>query len=994
MVKGSGLAAVLLAGMLAVANVASAQRGDSSIAGVARDTSGGVLPGVTVEVSSPALIEKTRAATTDDGGQYRVIDLVPGTYTVTFSLGGFATVVREGIQLTSGFAANVNAELRVGAVAETITVSGASPVVDTRNIVQQQVMTRDVIDAVPSDKNWAHLASYVPGMQGLDTAVTSGSQRQHLQIHGGRSSDEYILVNGMSIGFAGTSGPSPLVYPDGSTEEINIATGTHTAEMETGGIRVSIVPRSGGNQYRGFLFGAFANDRLQANVLNDDLLSRGLLAADRMDYMSDINPAFGGPIVKDRLWFHGAYRNWRVVRRSTVFYDTDPQDWTYTPDRSRETVPQQNLQWVGTLNLTYQASTKNKINFNYANGKTCECELFMAAGTTDYEASMHTFYPYQLLQGTWTRPQSSRLLFEVGASAFIVDHDVRPQSSAVGPPALERATGQAFRSRLTGTAGGYNNPYTLVTWNNYTVQGSASYVTGAHHFKAGGVFNPKPENLYRYPISGEYDYQVNLLNGVPNQVVFNVLPLNAITNVFSAAAFAQDQWTIGRFTLQGGVRFDQVWVNYPGVTSPATRLLPARSYTEQNRVIDRKDLSPRLGLAWDVFGNGKTAVKVGLNRYVVSTNEEHNQAVSQHPAITTAAPATRNWTDSNNNFIPEGDALNPLLNGELGPSDNAAFGSSTSTLRLDPDWTKGWFQRMYQWETSVSVQHELRPGASVTAGYVRRSYGNLNVTANVAVTPADFNPYCVTAYSDSRLPGGGGQQICGLYDVTPSKVGAFSLLQTLAKNYGNMSEYFDGLDLGTSVRIASGGFLQGGVSIGRSITDNCDIVEDNPQLLGAGNPLGYCRREQPWLYDWKALGSWNLPADVQVAVGFQSRPGLASQFATTFGITANAIYSNAQIAPSLGRNLASGANGAVTINLAEPGSILADRVNQVDVRGSKSFRIGGGRNLKVLLDLYNLLNSGPATNLNGTYGTTGATFLVPTSTLQGRLLKFGAQLDF
>jgi hypothetical protein len=276
---------------------------------------------------------------------------------------------------------------------------------------------------------------------------------------------------------------------------------------------------------------------------------------------------------------------------------------------------------------------------------------------------------------------------------------------------------------------------------------------------------------------------------------------------------------------------------------------------------------------------------------------------------------------------------------------------------------------------------------------VRRSYGNLHVSANVAVTPADFDPYCVTSYSDPRLPGGGGQQICGLYDVAPSKVGAFSLVQTLASNYGEMSEYYQGVDFGTNIRIRGGGFLQGGVSVGRSITDNCDVVSRNPQLLGAGNTLEQCRRIQPWLYDYKALASWNLPAETQIAAGFQSKPGLTSAFATSFGVTANALYTSAQIAPSLGRPLASGPNSVVSINIARPGSILADRMYQFDLRGAKSLKLNR-TNLKVLVDLYNVFNSGPALALTGTFGTDGAAWLIPTSTLQGRLLKFGAQIDF
>jgi hypothetical protein len=987
--------------LLFAPGVARAQKNDSSITGVARDSSGAVLPGVTVEVSSPALIERARSAVSDSSGQYRVVELPPGTYTVTFSIPGFATMKREGIELTSGFTATVNAELRVGQLSETITVSGASPIVDTQNIVQQQVMTRNVIDTVPTDKDFANLAVLIPGMNtsAPDTGGSAGSQRQHIEIHGGRSSDEYILINGMSIGFAGTSGPSPLIYPDGSVEEMKIETIGHSAEMETGGVWVGIVPKAGGNDFKGSVFGSFSNHSLQSNVLTADLKARGLLSADSVDRISDFNPSIGGPLIRDKLWFHVGYRNWNVIRNSVVLYNTNPAAWTYTPDLSRGPVPNQELQNIGTANFTWQASPKNKFSVNTALGRTCECQLFLAGGTTTLEGAARTLYPYKLVQGTWQSPATNHLLFDVGASAFLITHEVTPESTAVGPAAVELTTGENFRSRAIGTAGGYNNPYTNVKWNNFTVQGSASYVTGAHHFKAGGILNPKPEDMTKYTVDGS-DYQVNLLNGRPSSIVFGVLPLREITNVFSGGAFAQDQWTISRWTFHAALRFDRVWVNFPAVSESATPRLPSRTYAAVSNIIDRRDFSPRLGLAWDVFGNGKTAVKISVDKYLLSTNEDHTQAVSANPAITTAANATRTWSDANGDFIPQGDPLNPLANGEFGPSNNAVFGSSASTFALDPTFARGWGVRADEWETSASIQQQIMPRVSIMAGYDRRNYGKLSAIINSALSPTDFSPYCVTTPVDSRLPSGGGQTLCGLFDVSPSKVGALSQIQTLASNFGNAYEYWQGVDFSVHARLTSKSLLDGGVDIGGTTADNCDIASKYQNMnqvggitVGVNVPLSFCHKAQPVLADYKLMASYELPANVQVSAAFQSHPGITSTFSTSFGVAANTVFTNSQIAPSLGRNLSTGANGTVTISIVPPGSVIADRLNQLDFRVARMFSVSQSK-VKVMIDLYNMLNATPALTLNGTYGTTGATWQVPTSTLQGRLVKFGAQWDF
>jgi hypothetical protein len=347
----------------------------------------------------------------------------------------------------------------------------------------------------------------------------------------------------------------------------------------------------------------------------------------------------------------------------------------------------------------------------------------------------------------------------------------------------------------------------------------------------------------------------------------------------------------------------------------------------------------------------------------------------------------RQWVDANHDFIPQGDPLNPSPNGELGPTTNASWGQPVNTLTYDPKWENGWGNRGYNWELNFGIQQEIAPRVAVSASYDRRMYGNFTVVDNLAVAPSDYSPYCITEPVDPRLPNGGGQQICGLYDVSPAKVSALNRFQTLAANYGNQYEHWQGIDLYVNTRIANGILVQGGLSTSQRVTDNCDVVTkvDNPSQL-------YCHTQTPfWAPSVKFLASYPLPKDFDIALTFQTIPGLGDS--TNPYVQANYVATNAQIAPSLGRNLAVGPNGTVTINLIPPGTVQSDRVNQLDVRLSKRFTVGRAR-IRGTFDVYNALNANPVTAWNQTYGTNGAVWLTPTQILQGRIAKVGAQLDF
>src|SRR5881397_1429146 len=244
----------------------------TGIAGVVKDTSGGILPGVTVEAASPALIEKVRTVVSDSQGQYKIIDLRPGTYTVTFTLPGFSVVKREGIELSAGFTATVNGELRVGALEETITVTGQSPIVDTQNVIQMQV-----IQSLPNTgTNFAALTpgatrnTDVGGSSGADTGAT-------FAIHGGRGQDTRRLIDGMRWNSmeVGNSGTGFYFDPTGA-EEVSIQLGGNSAEYELGGVQVNLVPKAGGNSFKGYAFASYTNNTLNSTAIPDDLRARGL----------------------------------------------------------------------------------------------------------------------------------------------------------------------------------------------------------------------------------------------------------------------------------------------------------------------------------------------------------------------------------------------------------------------------------------------------------------------------------------------------------------------------------------------------------------------------------------------------------------------------------------------------------------------------------------------------------------------------------------------
>jgi hypothetical protein len=255
----------------------------------------------------------------------------------------------------------------------------------------------------------------------------------------------------------------------------------------------------------------------------------------------------------------------------------------------------------------------------------------------------------------------------------------------------------------------------------------------------------------------------------------------------------------------------------------------------------------------------------------------------------------------------------------------------------------------------------------------------------------------VTAPVDSRLPGGGGYPVCGLFDLNPPKVGQSDPVVTSASTFGNQYEHWTGVDLAVNARLSRGALLQAGFSTGKTMTDNCAIVAGNPQIqvissVGTtysgitSGPLvstEFCHLETPFLSQVKALGVYMLPWGVQMSGTLQNVPGPL--------IVANAVFTSAQVSQSLGRPLS--AASTVVVNIVTPGTLYGERMNQIDLRVSKSIKFGQ-RRLEGMFDLYNALNQNAILQVNNTYGTSGASWMVPLRILPARLIKFGVQVDF
>ena len=1020
---------------------ASAQT--SAISGTVRDASGGVLPGVTVEVSSPALIEKTRSTVTSGAGTYSILALRPGVYTVKFELPGFSTILREGVELTSDFTATINADLKVGALEETLTVTGESPIVDTSNITQRVVMTAEVRDALPTGRNIQAVGIMIPGTtlaQGgggalsRDVGGSGNLQQSPLQYRG--SGDTVQTIEGLRLNNLCAQGAYSGVYwNDASFEEFSYVTGADSAEMGQGGMRVNMVPRDGGNSFRGtavfnYAGESFGSDNCGSPGVGQPCTRSNLSGSrtfnpnntltnvDVIQKIWDINPSVGGPIMRNKIWFNYTFRHWGSEKtKADAYFDSNPSPFVYAPDFTKPGIDDGHIV-SNAGRISWQLSGKDKVSIYHDEQKKYRDHWGIAATIPPEAAGVQVTPTSRVNVSKWTRTHTNKLLFEAGFGYYNQEYTELYQPSVTGTDEKVWSDEAIMNSRVYNVVDSSNGRQANA-WPNpadhfsilRTFMGKASYIAGAHQLSGGlnwttgdwrlltrwtGDMQPITYNAGR-PVSVTLRLPSDRNNGVDRDL----------------GLYLQDKWALGRVTLNLGLRYDQFIGESRESAVLPSRLSGGATFGDcpdgtvdpgdlcTGMVQNWKDISPRVGFAMDVFGDGRTALKASWARYVAGQAIAFANQVNPIGALT--ASDTRAWTDADGNGLPLDGNGNIQFNELTNSAATNTFGRLTvPTTQYSPDLLRGWGKRGYNMEYTIAAQHQLADRISVNGGYYRRTFGNQTIVDDLRFDANSYDYVCITAPRDPDLPDGGGYQVCGIPDLKQSVFAqglpANSLIR-FSDDFGGETNLYQGFDLNLDARFRNGAFLRGGIAATARTFDNCNLLQAGSDAVPAGSTEIYpdgtqgCHREYGYRPDAKVSGSYTLPWDVQLAGTYQFTRGVQTGGAGP-SITASWAVTNAIAQQQLGRNWQGGAASRTVQLISEGKDYGKHNLNQLDLKLAKRFTVDKVR-LRVDFDLYNVFNSSWPYTVSTTYSTAAtSSYLRPTNVLQNRFFKIGGNISF
>jgi hypothetical protein len=940
---------VALTSFVLYASPALAQQ-TGTLSGVVRDAQGAVLPGATITASSPALIGGARTAITGETGAYQLATLPPGTYDVAYELTGFTTLKREGIIIRVAQVTRLDVELAVGALQESVTVTGESPVVDVSSTITQTNIDKELYDAIPTGRNPWVMAGLVPGVVTgrLDVGGTEGMQQYNIEAFGSADSQKSFSIDGLKTNWGGGAGGSTMQYYGFEMyEEYNMQTASGTAESDVSGVYMNMVTKSGGNRFTSEHNFYFMNDGLQADNIDDPLRARlGLApgattgaAGNPIDVSYDWSSTLGGPVKREKAWFFGAVRRWRLDQF---------QIGALNPDGSQAIDDNRIENYMGKVTAQVAGSTKASFMFNrnlkYRFHRRDAPYLFVedkAAVLQDQPAQNYVAQANQVLGNAAVLDLRFGRMWGVFPSRYqpeVTQNDIAVRDSARG-------------TRINAAESQSLNPN-----HRYQANGTLSYFAdrrgaGSHDLKLGTQLSWERMAYDRIRTG---DILLETVNGVATNAYLSNTPINSDHRLDTWAFFAQDRWMIGRATINAGVRVDGVKAYLPAQSSPAGTWVGERTFPERDVFTYSANVAPRFGVSYDLFGNGRTALKGYYGRFYNQFGSELAEASNQN-ALLGGVGFRVPWSDPNNNL-----RVDP---GELTLTGFTGF---TATLfpPVDPD-----AGRPYSDEFNVGLDQQLARDLAVSVSYHRRHHRDGLTIVDRARPESAYAPVSRTYADPDR-----GTQTITVYSLDPALL---TTRDRIITNADALQSEYDGVQFSVNKRMSNRWQMLAGLTLqqhkgfahGGTFTDpggNSDFNNPNYRLNRLDSAVF---TDLPWTFTLS--GSYQLPYEISVSGKYTARDG--DPLNRTWTIT-----------PAV-------AQGAETVWVQPRGEDRTETVNKfVDVRFGKRFGVGNSR-FEATLDVFNLLNANhvllQAEGIGPTIGR-------PSRILAPRIVRFGVTARF
>jgi Carboxypeptidase regulatory-like domain len=940
------IACVLMA-IVCLAVPAQAQVAQTgNIVGRVMDPNGGVLPGVTVELASPSLLRHEMAAT-DAKGAYRFIQLPVGLYSLTFSLQGFSTTVRQQIPVSADKTLTLDVTMQLATVAETITVSGAAPVVDVKSATSSVHIDRHAIDEIPTSRDvWSFLQNQAP--QVVNSREDVGGSESGLQAtfsaHGSSLRQNTFMFSGINVTGVNSTGTTDLYFDYDSFEEIQISTAAHKAEVSTPGVYLNIVPRSGSDSWRGTVQEFFTDQAFQSQNLTDALRTAGVTRGQGIDRINGFSAQFGGPVVKERLRIYGNYRDDRTNRFVIGFPLTE------------DTIIRAPL-----VNGTYQLDENNRlkglITYNKYDKPRRNAGALLAPEATWIEDDHTTVWGAE-----WQRTvHSSTLLdFRVAHVGNVFQLFLQPDAS--GPYTQEQTTG-----RVTGAANrGSQNRHERFQLSGAVTYYQPDWLGGSHDIKAGYDISRGPNETRFFALQ---DINLVTSRGAPFSVLeYNTPALPRELHWF-APVYVQDQYSIKRTTVSLGLRFE----GYRGIVRessvPAGRFVAARSFAEKPGMSFAVWL-PRVSISHDLLGNSRIALKGSVGRYAHTPGSPWFNAISEAGL----AGTTYRWNDLNGDskFQP----------GEEGQVLSTFGGSITS---IDPN-----VRQPYTDEVTAGVDSQVGRDIRVSAEFVYRREHDLLALSNTGVPFGSFSPVSALDPGPDGVAGTADDAPITVFNQDKSTLGRDRLLVTNPSGFGAT---FRGFELTAQKRLAHrwqwlasfAASHQDISALSVAAVSGTGAEQESSGLSTTGSPFlnpnnlvnnnggpGFFDRT----YIFKTSGSYQLPLDILMSAVFKAQSGTPYARVVTLRNDVNGNALN---------------QGAVSVYAEPRGSRRFPALRTLDLRVAKSFGLGRQRKIEAMIDVFNAGNTATITSINGQ---TGPQFGAPLAILGPRVMRLGFRYSF